>query len=412
MTVKVRVVNGKVRLDIDYKGVRRYRTIGPDTKANRDEAERQKEKLETGLRYLGEAALKGPEKVKTVRFKDYAERWLKELKRTDLKEATIQCYESNLKHHLIPAFGAFELKAITYEAVKTFLQTKRSQTYLVQRKKQLDEGEAPTYREYSRDSVRLMRATLRAVLEEAYTEGKIPMNPAASRKHARIYLSDKRHENAYPKAEIQKLEQGFKVKYPDFYPFVLVMSRAGLRIGEAMGLEWGDLDFAGFKIRVSKNKSAGRKLSTPKTKGSNRLVDMSDELVEALREFRARRAAKWLKNGSDLPDVVFCREDGKYLDYSNFMKAWKRVHKTVKLIQRRPHDLRHTFASRLLMERETVLYVSAQLGDNPATVLKTYAHYIPADSSSRGVNKLNDSYCGESEADDNIEDAKRKGSGL
>lgn len=42
----------------------------------------------------------------------------------------------------------------------------------------------------------------------------------------------------------------------------------------------------------------------------------------------------------------------------------------------------------LLVAGESLLYVAAQLGDNPNTVLKTYAHFIPDKSSTRGVDRL------------------------
>jgi integrase len=57
------------------------------------------------------------------------------------------------------------------------------------------------------------------------------------------------------------------------------MARAGLRLGEALALQWEDLHFRAREIRVARGFSRGR-LDTPKSRG--RTVDMSQQLARAL----------------------------------------------------------------------------------------------------------------------------------
>ena len=66
------------------------------------------------------------------------------------------------------------------------------------------------------------------------------------------------------------------------YPLFLCALRTGLRQGELIALEWGDIDYRGRFIEVRRNYTKGR-MNTPKN-GDIRRVDLSMELVGVLRE--------------------------------------------------------------------------------------------------------------------------------
>lgn len=70
--------------------------------------------------------------------------------------------------------------------------------------------------------------------------------------------------------------------YPAYYPLFFFLLRTGCRIGEAVALQPGDLDFRGRFIEIRKNYTNGR-ITTPKS-GKIRRVDMSLKLSEVLRE--------------------------------------------------------------------------------------------------------------------------------
>ena len=66
------------------------------------------------------------------------------------------------------------------------------------------------------------------------------------------------------------------------------MARAGLRLGEALALQWEDLHFRAREIRVARGFSRGR-LDTPKSR-HGQTVDMSQQLARALLRVGAWRA--------------------------------------------------------------------------------------------------------------------------
>ena len=58
------------------------------------------------------------------------------------------------------------------------------------------------------------------------------------------------------------------------------------------------------------------------------------------------------------------------------MKTWHKAHEAVGLAYQRPYDLRHSFASLLLHEGRSVIYVARQLGHSAKLTMDTYGHVV------------------------------------
>lgn len=150
--------SGKWYVVINHKKRRKTKLIGTE-----EEAEEVKLELEWALRREGISALdtltpkKEPIEAIIPAVKEYAEKWLGEIKKTDLKLSTLNSYESNLRYHLLPAFGHLRLDEITYSELKDFILRK--------------------IEKYTKDSVRLMVATLRVMLNEAMEDRLLSRNP-------------------------------------------------------------------------------------------------------------------------------------------------------------------------------------------------------------------------------------------
>jgi integrase len=175
-----------------------------------------------------------------------------------------------------------------------------------------------------------------------------------------------------------------------FYEFFLLLGRTGLRLGEALALEWTDIDLEGREIRVARAFSAG-KIETPKS-GRGRTVDMSQQLTAALRHLQIERTAETLRRGwKDLPRCVFCSLEGTPLDEHRVRKVFSRVIKDAGLPSHlTPHGLRHTFASLLLQQGESPAYVQRQLGHASIVLtVDTYGKWLPMGNKA-AVNRLDD----------------------
>ncbi|MBK5095766.1 MAG: site-specific integrase, partial [Deltaproteobacteria bacterium] len=130
--------------------------------------------------------------------------------------------------------------------------------------------------------------------------------------------------------------------------------------GELIGLQWGDIDWSGNFIEVRRANWNGH-VSTPKS-GRGRRVDLSDALARILADHCRAAAAEVLKEGQPMPEWVFTSIEGTALDAANLRKVFARTLKKAGLRQIRFHDLRHTFASWLLGNGESPVYVKEQLG--------------------------------------------------
>jgi integrase len=150
----------------------------------------------------------------------------------------------------------------------------------------------------------------------------------------------------------------------------------GLRISEALGLVWGDVDRAAGVIRVRHQLSRGKdpKRVQLKTKEEGRRdVVMMTDLNRLLRD--ARLASAHGRDG----DPVFATKTGKAITQRNATRAFARTVERAKLADVTFHALRHTFASILIGLGHDVVYVADQLGHaNPNTTLRTYAHQFRA----------------------------------
>ncbi|HEV8456834.1 MAG TPA: site-specific integrase [Methylomirabilota bacterium] len=185
---------------------------------------------------------------------------------------------------------------------------------------------------------------------------------------------------AHPRASVRRLAVLF-----------LLLARTGLRVGEARGLQWPDLDPHGRKLRVERAFSDDR-LDTPKS-GHARSVDVSTGLADALRRLEAERKAETLQRG--LPEVlpwVFCTPAGQALPVKAIARAMASALKAAGVPRHfTPHCLRHSFASLLLQRGESPQYVQEQLGHKSITLtVDTYGRWLPKQAIRGGVDGLDE----------------------
>jgi integrase len=164
--------------------------------------------------------------------------------------------------------------------------------------------------------------------------------------------------------------------------------RTGLRQGELLGLRWSDIDFAGRFIHVRQNRVHGV-TTTPKNHQVRR-VDMSTQLALELKALRRRERARCLAESVDMPTMVFASKTGGYLDVGNVRRAFYRILTAAGLRHIRFHDLRHTFASLLIQQGESLAYVRDQMGHASIQItVDTYGHLVPGGNRA-AVDRLDD----------------------
>src|SRR5215510_12133604 len=365
---------------IDYRdaeGTRRIITVGSKDEGNQKLADIS-QALKQGTYDPGKAKQK---------IKDYAVEWL-ESRRPEVKPSTSANYEYALRVHILPALGNFEIGKLTRPAVRRFLGRKAEQ------KKQ--NGTATI----SKDTVRIIKAALHAMLETAVEDGIVPTNVAHFKKGRRIVATgqSKGEKQARIRAKVFTREQLFLLlqaarEHADSYvALFFLLARTGLRIGEAIAVQIGDIDFVDRLLSVQRNIVRG-KVGTPKD-GVTRQVDMSTQLVKVLGQIVLDRKEQLLRLGMSadlLPTMwLFQNEVGKPMDSSKVRKAFSRILSKAGLSHRGLHWLRHTFASLLLQQGESLAYVKEQMGHSSIQItVDTYGHLVPG-GNRQAVDRLDD----------------------
>jgi integrase len=299
-----------------------------------------------------------------VRFDAWAEDWL--ATRVKIGPKTRAGYEALLRNHINPALGHLALKDVRRATVLRFVTD------------MVTTGAKP-------GTVRNAHAVVSAVFRHAVEDGRLTRNPAS-----RIELPHAARVEVVPLQpdEVEAVAQAVETRpgnpareraeqhHPEWSLLVRFAAYTGLRAGEIAGLRVGRVDTMRGTVHVRETVVylGGKYLERQPTKSrQHRTVPMPRGLTEALALHIADRA--------DDPDaLVFPDADGgpwhEVWWYDNvFTPALRRAGLPSRI---RFHDLRHTYASRLLHQGESMLAVSRLLGHSTITVTeRTYAHLFP-----------------------------------
>lgn len=140
-------------------------------------------------------------------------------------------------------------------------------------------------------------------------------------------------------------------------PMVLVSLKTGLRRGELFDLKWSSVNFNTKIITV-----AGDTTKTSET----RHIPMNEEVFTVLEE--------WKKQSSGALYVFPNQEGGRFEDVKS---AWLKLLERAEVTGFRWHDMRHDFASRLVMAKESLNTVRELLGHSDIKMTLRYAHLAP-----------------------------------
>jgi integrase len=160
-----------------------------------------------------------------------------------------------------------------------------------------------------------------------------------------------------------------------FRAYVALCAFAGLRKGEAAGVQVGDVDFTLRRLTVSRQlqRDGSTFVSRLPKYGSERVVHLPDELVEILRS----HIEAFLPEDPSADAWLFTVGDGPMYD-NDIDWQWRATRTSAGLPHVRLHDLRHFYASGLIAAGCDVVTVQRALGHSSATTtLNTYSHLWP-----------------------------------
>jgi integrase len=365
----IRVNNDHLFFDFRYQGQRcREYTALPDTPANRRKmekvAKRLAEEISLGTFKYPEffPGSKNAEKfsagrvkpkaiaVDTPFFRDYVETWFEQMK-IGWRRSHTATIRSTLDRHLIPYFGDMEVGRINKVDIKQF----RSCLAKVKGRNGNTSLSAKT--------INRIIQILGQILSEAADDFDFN-NPVVKIKRLKQQRVD---IQPFTFEQVRLLLDTVR---EDFRPYFTVRFFTGMRTGELHGLKWKYVDFERRQILVRETWIRGECEYT-KTDGSQREIDISEPVLEALQQQKAATG--------QLSEFVFCNREGEPLDTDNVTnRVWYPLLRHVGLEKRRPYQTRHTAATLWLGAGENPEWVAKQMGHTDTTMLfKVYSRYVP-----------------------------------
>lgn len=356
---------------VAHKGKRTSKQVG-----DKQAAEKVASDIRARLQ-LDEFDFEDRKKPSIPLFKDFAEGFMQTYSAMNHKPSTQRSYQQALDQHLVPFFGDLPLDAITRKHVKDFIALKHEEIKATKKKVDSNTPPPPPVT-LSSSTIRNLKAYLSCILSEAVDDEILSTHPAL-RIGKLIKKDDHSKEiNSLTWEEKAKFEITLKEHFPRYYPFFLTALRTGLRLGELIALQPGDLDFNGGFIEVRRSFTKGH-LTTTKT-GRIRRVDMSKELSETLKSYLVDRKKDTLKHGwKDTPEFLFYNDVGRMVDPDHLRRrVFYKVLEKAELRHIRMHDLRHTYATLRIAKGDNIMDVSKQLGHASVKMtLDVYAHWMP-----------------------------------
>ena len=257
--------------------------------------------------------------------------------------------ERTLSNYLLPAFGDRWLSEITKADLLAF------RTFLAR-------APGKTGNNLSAERINHIMTPLRMILNEAADRFDFP-TPYRGIKSLKVPRTE---VEPFTLDEVNLILSNVRA---DFRPYYTVRFFTGMRTAETDGLKWRWVDFERRQILIRETVVAGREEST-KTEGSQREIDMSQPVFDALQEQRERTG--------DM-EYVFASREGTPLSHNNVTKrVWYPLLRHLGLRPRRPYQTRHTAATLWLAAGENPEWIARQMGHTTTEMLfRVYSRYVP-----------------------------------
>ena len=305
------------------------------------------------------------EKQTIKTYRELVNLWWESYKNT-IKPNSQQSMEGIVRLHILPVFGDYKLDKLTTPIIQQQVNKWADRA---------NKGEKGAYANYS-----FLNNINRRILQYGVTMQVIQYNPARDiiipRKNQTKEHKVKFFNNQELKQFLNYLDNLDLSSYENLFDHVLykTLLASGCRIGEALALEWSDINLQTGTISISKTLNRYQETNTPKSKAGLRDIEIDPATISLLKQYKKRQQVELWKLGRS-ENIVFTPFTTKYAYACLLRKRLQGHFKTAGVADISFHGFRHTHATIMLYAGIEAKDLQYRLGhSNISMTLNTYVH--------------------------------------
>lgn len=367
----------RVSCGYDYKGRQRTKSMTYKPKAK---SPKQIEKEVQKQAILFEQQCSEQPIQQKIKFADLADEWLAfETEKGKLKIGSLEVYKG-LRERTYNYLGHMYIENISRKVVQKFIFALAKGA----------DGKKPLKQKTQKNYLAFVSNAFTYAVKNEY----IKESPCKA-----IEVTETESEERDPYTldeEVALLKKFNEREVPTHYKvFFMLLIHLGMRKGEALAIEWKDIDLSAKSVFIRRNSQyrnskTGVFTTLPKTKGSIRCLKLPDEIIDLLPKLKAEQE-ELKKNVGDNwveHDRLFTTWNGEPMrpnrPYTWLQKFCERENLPFKGL----HNFRHALVTNLVHERTDIATVSSIVGhSNPNITLGIYTHEIK-EATARGCDTI------------------------
>jgi integrase len=276
-------------------------------------------------------------------LKAFCEQWLEQYAVKNKTQSSVKLDRQIIANQIVPVLGRFRLNELSQEGIEKWLCNLKDKSNL-----------AP---KTCNNCLHLLKKILTDACRWKYLERN-------ETQYITGFKMQKREATFWTRDEVMKVFEFILAKQPELYPVFVIALNTGMRRGEIQALKWDCVDLNRKMILVKRIYCHVEKRIIDRTKGKkDRVVPINQMLFDVLVE---------QKNKLECKEFVAPR-----FDWSHAYRVVARLCKQAGVAAIRFHDLRHTFASNLVMQGKPLYDVQKLLGHSTSAMTERYAHLSP-----------------------------------
>ena len=357
MAGRTRKSNG---LGHTYKVGNSYKTVirhqGHVITANSKSKQESQRKAKEKMRLLPTSRDGLIREGRKVLLREFLMEWLENEHKNYIAHTTYLRYRSLAIHHINPLLGKYTLQDLTPRLITWFLGQMK------------DSGQGARSQQQARA---LLSITLRAAEERELIEN----NPV---RKVRNPQNRDGQINPLSLDEVKRLLKTYEGTYLSARLHIALL--CGLRQGEALGLQWSDIDFGRqiLYVRRQIQKVYGHSVFTDlKSSRSRRSLVLNEESIKALEKHLSIVSKMQEIQGENWNELnlVFPKVDGLSRSPKTDYDEWQKALKLCGITPKRLHDARHTAATLMYSQGVGIETISRALGHSSSAITsRLYVH--------------------------------------